>query len=100
VLLLSVPPCRSAFLKALSKQLPPSNTKGTITYSGAADGASAGVHLGQLVQYVSQLDEHLAHLTVRETLEFVHDNATVDPALHGYPQLAGQHARDVEDTIR
>ena len=34
----------------------------------------------QIAQYVSQLDEHIPFLTVRETLEFMHANACVDAA--------------------
>jgi ABC-type multidrug transport system ATPase subunit len=90
---------KSAYLKAVSKQLPHRGLSGSVSYSGSADGKDAGAHLGQLVQYVSQTDEHLPHLTVRETLAFVHANATVDPALHGYPHLAGQHAQQLEDVM-
>lgn len=55
---------------------------GDISYSGvtAATAPAAGVHLGQLAQYVSQVDDHLPHLTVDETLRFVYDNATLDPS--------------------
>lgn len=37
-------------------------------------GLLRGIELGQLVQYVSQLDEHSPFLTVRETLMFVARN--------------------------
>jgi ABC-type multidrug transport system ATPase subunit len=44
-----------------------------------ADAAHAGLNLGSLVQLVGQLDEHIPFLTVRQTLEFAHGNAAVDP---------------------
>jgi ABC-type multidrug transport system ATPase subunit len=51
--------------------------KGDVKYNGytEAELRSRGVHLGQLVQYVSQLDEHSPFMTVRETLRFVARNA-------------------------
>ena len=69
---------KSTFLKALTGRL--SNAKalaGTVRYAGLAPAAlaEAGLCLGQLVQYVSQLDEHFPFLTVRESLTFVAANA-------------------------
>ncbi len=88
---------KSSFLRALARQLPEVNvTGGPVTYSGSADGASAGCCLSQLVQLVGQLDTHLPHLTVQETLRFLHANACVDPAEYGYPHLAGRHGEQVD----
>ena len=74
---------KSAYLKMLAQLLPITSAttyRGDVTYSGltAKAAAASGIHLGQLVQYVSQLDEHLPFLTVRETLQFYHSNATLD----------------------
>ena len=94
---------KSAFLKALCRALPTGKRglQGTVTYSGvsARDAPGAGVNLGSLVQYVSQLDDHIPYLTVRETLAFIHANACVDAAAHGYPHLAGEHASAVDEVI-
>jgi ABC-type multidrug transport system ATPase subunit len=110
---------KSAFLKAITMQLPGQKKShtlhktsgpptllpnkpgvcGNISYSGATVSDPRGCHLGQLVQYVSQLDEHLPHLTVRETLSFVYQNAVVDPATCGHPELAADHARGVDNII-
>ena len=68
---------KSSLLKALTGRLPnPSALRGTVTYSGldAKGLRAAGLELGQLVQLVSQLDEHFPFLTVRETLSFVAKN--------------------------
>ncbi len=46
-----------------------------------------------------QLDQHLPYLTVRETFEFIHDNALVDPAEHGHPELAEQHRSRIDDIL-
>ena len=48
---------------------------------------------------VGQIDEHIPQLTVRETLQFVHDNCSVDPGQHGYPHLAAAHAGRVQDVM-
>jgi energy-coupling factor transporter ATP-binding protein EcfA2 len=90
---------RSSYLRMCAKQLPADNVSGgAVTFSGSEDGKEAGCHLGQLVQYVNQLDEHLPYLTVKETLEFVHKNSVVDPAeFPGYEHLAGKHGQQVED---
>ena len=92
---------KSAFLKAITQTLPAGELKGEITYSGVAakDAPSKGVYLGALCQYVNQVDEHLAQLTVRETFEFIRSNAAVDPSLHGFPHLAGAHAEAVDDIL-
>jgi ABC-type branched-subunit amino acid transport system ATPase component len=94
---------KSAFLKALCRGLPAGRRglQGTVTYSGvsARDARAVGVNLGSLVQYVSQLDDHIPFLTVRETLAFIHANAAVDAAAHGYPHLAGEHASAVDEVI-
>ena len=92
---------KSAYLKMLTQLLPARDVRGTVTYSGVsqADAAAAGVHLGQIAQYVSQLDEHIPFLTVRETFEFIHANATVDPAKFGHTDLAAKHVTAVDDII-
>jgi ABC-type multidrug transport system ATPase subunit len=46
-----------------------------------------------------QLDQHLPFLTVRETLEFIHNNALVDPAECGHLELAEQHRNRVDDVL-
>jgi hypothetical protein len=60
--------------------------KGEVRYGGGAAGEGSltraeaearGINVGQLVQYVDQLDNHLPFLTVRETLEFIGENALV-----------------------
>ena len=57
---------KSSFLKMVARRLPRVGVTGTVSYSGLApgDAAAAGVHLGQLVQYVPQVDEHIPYLTV------------------------------------
>jgi ABC-type glutathione transport system ATPase component len=59
-------------LQNRSKQL-----HGEVRYNGltSTELLSRGVHSSQLVQYVSQLDEHSPYLTVRETLTFAARNA-------------------------
>ena len=71
---------KSTFLKALCGRLSgaaAAQLRGTVQYGGLAppELAAAGLSLGQLVQYVSQLDEHFPFLTVRESLAFVARNA-------------------------
>ena len=71
---------KSSFLKALCGRLSgaaATQLRGAVQYSGLSPPAleSAGLCLGQLVQYVSQLDEHFPFLTVRESLAFVARNA-------------------------
>ena len=74
---------------------------GNITYSGStpATASAAGITLGQLVQYVGQADEHVPFLTVRETFDFMHFNATVKPEKFGRPDLAEAHKTAVDDTL-
>lgn len=69
---------KSTFLKALTTRL--SNQRelrGEVRYGGLtrAEVSASGIYLGQLVQYVNQLDEHFPYLTVRETLTFVAENS-------------------------
>ena len=47
---------KSSYLKMLTQLLPVKAVKGAITYSGVkpVDAPAAGVHLGQMAQYVSQ----------------------------------------------
>ena len=71
---------KSTFLKALCGRLSgaaAAQLRGSVQYGGLAppELAAAGLCLGQLVQYVSQLDEHFPFLTVRESLAFVARNA-------------------------
>lgn len=69
---------KSTLLKALTTRLAkPRDLRGDVRYSGLSvpEVAAAGIHLGQLVQYVNQLDEHFPFLTVRETLSFVAENS-------------------------
>jgi ABC-type multidrug transport system ATPase subunit/ABC-type multidrug transport system permease subunit len=90
---------KSAYLKAIAGNLPKGpNLSGSVTYSGSKDGKEAQAHLPQLAQYCSQLDLHLPHLTVRQTLEFVHRNATIDPAPF-YPEMKGQHEKEVDSIM-
>jgi ABC-type multidrug transport system ATPase subunit len=91
---------KSSLMKALTQQLHGADVKGTIHYSGLAAKDAKGIHLGSLCQYVGQVDEHLPQLTVRETLEFVHENCSVDPAAFGAaPTSPGGHAGRVQDVI-
>ena len=64
-------------------------------YNGltSAELRGRGVYLGQLVQYVGQLDEHSPFLTVRETLRFIAQNALANV------DTAAAEAR-VSETIR
>jgi ABC-type multidrug transport system ATPase subunit len=83
---------KSSLLKALTHRL--ANMKklqGKVRYSGrtASEAQSAGVQLGQLVQYVSQLDEHSPFLTVRETLSFVARNSLADEDSVGASRRVG-----------
>ena len=73
----------------------PRQLSGDVRYNGltSAELRASGVYLGQLVQYVGQLDEHSPFLTVRETLRFVAQNALA-PAV-----TAATEAR-VSETIR
>lgn len=84
---------KSAFLKALTQRLPKGALSGgEVSYSGVtpSNAAASGIHLGQLAQYVSQLDEHLPYLTVKETYSFVHGNACVDEGEYNVPsELTG-----------
>ena len=69
---------KSTLLKALSGRLAnPRALHGEVSYSGltAIEAAGRGIYVGQLVQYVSQLDEHSPFLTVRETLRFIAQNS-------------------------
>ena len=68
---------KSSYLKAITNRLAnKQQLRGTVHYSGLTshDADKNGIKLGQLVQYVSQLDEHSPFLTVRETLAFVARN--------------------------
>ena len=92
---------KSGFLKALARLLPANLVSGNITFSGkSADQCLAeGIHLGHLVQYIDQLDQHLPFLTVRETFDFVNQNANIDPApLTSNAELLASH-RNRLDTI-
>jgi ABC-type multidrug transport system ATPase subunit len=69
---------KSSLLKALTARLSDARAlRGSVTYNGRTRAAlqAEGTQLGQLAQYVSQLDEHYPYLTVRETLSFVARNA-------------------------
>ena len=91
---------KSSLMKALTQQLHGADLKGAITYSGAPSSGMPGVHLGSLCQYVQQVDEHLPQLTVRETLEFIHQNCSVDPEAYGLaPTCPGGHAGRVQDIM-
>ena len=92
---------KSCFLKALARKLPVKAVTGSVTYSGLSydDALSKDIHIGHLVQYVNQLDEHIPQLTVQETLEFVHKNANVDPGLYGFPELSDAHKNRVSDVL-
>ena len=83
---------KSTLLKALTTRLAkPRDLHGDVRYGGLSvpEVAAAGIHLGQLVQYVNQLDEHFPFLTVRETLSFVAENS-----------LAGADATAVEARVQ
>lgn len=93
---------KSCYLKALAGLLQGGVLTGEVLYGGLtmAEAQAQGIYPGHMVQYVEQLDQHLPYLTVRETFDFIHLNALVDPAQHGHPELAEQHARRVEDTLQ
>lgn len=93
---------KSAFLKALASLLPAGPLlSGQVQYGGLtkAEAEAQGIHIGHVVQYVDQLDQHLPYLTVRETFDFIHENALIDPTLHGHPELAAAHRTRVDDTL-
>lgn len=93
---------KSAFFKALANRLPKGAVTGDIRYGGYSfeEAASKNIHIGHLVQYVDQLDQHLPYLTVRETLNFVHANANVDPSEFDASDLAENHRKRVDDVIK
>lgn len=92
---------KSSLLKALSGALDPKLTSGSLRFGGytATEAMNKGIYLSQLTNYVDQIDSHLPLLTVRETLQFVLDNATVDPSYLSHPELAAAHETRVQDTI-
>lgn len=92
---------KSAFLKALANRLPAGSVKGDIKYGGFthSECIAKNIHVGHLVQYVDQLDQHLPFLTVRETLDFVHQNANVDPANFGSSEQAENHKKRVDEIL-
>ena len=118
---------KTAFLKALAQKLPANATTGSVTYQGLTQqqAIEKNIYLGHLVQYVGmlycmmcggilmhfiiftfcvyfsadQLDQHLPFLTVRETMDFVHQNANVDPAMYEAPELSARHERRVDDVL-
>lgn len=71
---------KTAFLKSLAS-VPGFTQKldksSSVTYNGdsPAELKNKGIYPGQLVQYVDQLDNHMPFLTVRETFEFIGENA-------------------------
>jgi ABC-type glutathione transport system ATPase component len=93
---------KTSYLRALASQLPrtPLST-GEVRYGGlsAEELLAQGIHSNHMVQYVGQLDQHLPFLTVRETFEFIHANALVDPAEHGHAELGAAHTTRVQDTL-
>jgi ABC-type multidrug transport system ATPase subunit len=89
---------KSSLLKALTHRLAnPRQLHGDVRYGGRTvdEARRAGVQLGQLVQYVSQLDEHSPFLTVRETLSFVARNSLADVDSAG----AAQRVQEVLDLL-
>ena len=72
--------------------------KGEILYNNMthAQASKQGVHIERLTAYVDQGEVHLAHLTVRETLQFAVDNAVADPALLNDPAFVQQNAQKVD----
>lgn len=72
--------------QAIAQLLPPSLVRGDIRYSGltSSEALAKEIHMGHLVQYVEQLDQHLPFLTVRETFQFLYENALVDPLPFGH----------------
>jgi ABC-type multidrug transport system ATPase subunit/ABC-type multidrug transport system permease subunit len=84
---------KSSLLKALAQLLPPNELKGEILYGNEQPSGliEKSIYPGHLVQYVEQLDQHLPYLTVRETLEFIHQNSLADPAEFGYVDMAQAH---------
>ncbi|KDO33464.1 hypothetical protein SPRG_02271 [Saprolegnia parasitica CBS 223.65] len=70
---------KTTFLKALANKLPTKRTKidGSVTYSGLT---ADQLDLRKLVGLVDQRDNHIATMTVRETLKFA------DQCLNGHPK--------------
>lgn len=55
--------------------------------------------LRHVIGFVEQWDDHLPHLTVRETFEFALNNMAVDPSLLPTEKLREQHANRVQKII-
>ena len=64
-----------------------------------AEAKEKQIYLGQLVQYVERLDQHLTYLTVRETLDFIAANALANPAQFGHPELVDSFTNRVQETM-
>ncbi|CAE7825330.1 ABCG31, partial [Symbiodinium sp. KB8] len=77
---------KSAFLQALGGRISGEGVTGKVTYGGLTADEVPG-SLNKLVAYMPQHDEHMALLTVRETLNFALKNAVV--ANEGLLQDAG-----------
>lgn len=72
---------KSTLLKSIAG-VNPLPIEGEITYSGLTkkELEAKGVSLHRLCEYVTQLDEHLPYLTVKETVQFSHENACHVPS--------------------
>lgn len=120
-----VPSCsgKSSLLKALSGRVAtPKGLTGSVRYGGLtpAMAKASGVDVGQIVQYVSQIDEHVPSMTVREvrgggiaylelgvntsphfafrqTLDFVARNCFPDPSGNG--EVAKQRVQDIVELL-
>ena len=113
---------KSSLLKALSGRVAtPKGLTGSVRYSGLtpAMAKASGVDVGQIVQYVSQIDEHVPNMTVREvrgggsalvrrvctslpgclrqTLDFVARNCFPDPSGNG--EVAKQRVQDIVELL-
>lgn len=95
---------KSCFLKALAQLLvaPPETKSGVIKYGGLTpmEAEEKGIQLGHLVQYIDQLDQHFPFLTVKETFQFIHDNATVPPTAEFGQTAVNSYSNRVNEVIQ
>jgi len=80
--------CESRLLKTLAGRYNfhhDSNLTGDVLYNGLKfhESKEAGLRINRVAAYISQTDNHLATLTVRETIEFILRNAVADISLLG-----------------
>ena len=94
---------KSVLLKCLSQRIiNPEYMQGDILYNSltAKQAQQRGWYLTKLLAYVYQSDNHLATLTVKETIQFALDNAVATTKSLGNPELDELHKRKADLIIR